>query len=127
MSSYDDFVNDSSAADGEVTGAVTLDEILYFGQQADWEWGRSSYLGLYKLTDNSVLLAAARPGVSLADQDLQVLGTVESDYGPDFLENYWIAMAGWRKGSNGHDSAEGFRIVYSNGDRNHRINTRSKA
>ncbi len=118
MSSYDDFVNDSASTDGEVTGAVTLDEILYFGQQADWGTGRSSYLGLYKLTDNSVLLAGAKPGVSLADQDLQVWGTVESDYDPDFLENYWIAMAGWRKGSNGHDSAEGFRIVYSNGDRN---------
>ncbi|MED5384702.1 MAG: hypothetical protein VX481_09165, partial [Cyanobacteriota bacterium] len=37
---------------------------------------------------------------------------------PEFLTDYWIALAGWRKGTNGYDSAEGFRVVYSNGDRN---------
>ncbi len=118
MSSYDDFLNDSEGSDDIVTGSVTLDEILYFGQQADWGWSRTKYLGLFKLTDNTVLLAAAEPGISLADQDLEVLGTVVSDYSPEFLTNTWIAMAGWRIGSGGHDSAEGFRIIFSNGDRN---------
>ena len=105
MSSYDDFLNDSEGSDDIVTGSVTLDEILYFGQQADWGWSRTKYLGLFKLTDNTILLAAAEPGISLADQDLEVLGTVVSDYSPEFLTNTWIAMAGWRIGS-GHDSAE---------------------
>ena len=121
MSGYDDFLNDLNNLGPDESGnigAVSLDEILYYGQDSDWGWGRSDYLGLYKLSDNTVLLAAARPGVSLADQDLQILGEVGSDYEPEFLTDYWIALAGWRKGTNGHDSAEGFRVVYSNGDRN---------
>ena len=121
MSTFDDFLDEvakADSSDSQVTGDVGLDEIIYYGQRADWGWGRSKFLGLYKLIDDTVLLAAAQPGVSLADQDLEVLGQVTSAYQPEFLTDNWVAMAGWRKGTNGHDTAEGFRIVYSNGDRN---------
>ena len=121
MSKFDDFLDEvaeSGSSDSQVSGDVGLDEIIYYGQQADWGWGKEQISGFAKLTDNRVLLAAAHPGISLADQELEVIGEVTSAYQPEFLTDYWLAMAGWRKGRNGHDTAEGFRIVYSNGDQN---------
>ena len=111
MSRFDDF------SQGEIRQAV-LKQIRYFGADSNWSWGRNSYLGLFKFSDDSIVLAAAIPNVSLADQELEILGIVRSDYDADFLENNWISMAGWRIGTNGHDTAEGYRVIYSNGDAN---------
>ena len=51
MSTYDDFLDELAGLDSsvsQVTGDVGLREIIYYGQQADWGWGRNKYLGFYK-------------------------------------------------------------------------------